>query len=99
MNFTDPNLFKILRLRAAGKYPHILIESAEGLHSECKLNFEKVLIGHSMTRYFNVVNMTEVKADFFVERDSQVPVFDISFNCLQHVGSLGPFEKQKIAVN
>jgi hypothetical protein len=40
----------------------------------------------------------KVKTDYFIERDSQVPVFDRSFNCLQHMGTLQPFEKQKIAV-
>jgi hypothetical protein len=102
LGFPDTNLFKTMHVHGTGKYPHILVESSSGqnggLTAECTLNFDKVLIGHSVTRYVTVVNMTEVKSDFFVERDSQVPVFDVSFNCLQHMGTLQPFERQKIAV-
>lgn len=94
-------LFKSIDLYAIGKYPHILVESendGRGTSSEVTLNFDKVLIGQNVTKYFTLVNMTEVKTTYFVEKNDDVPVFDRSFNCLQHMGTLQPHERQKIPV-
>jgi hypothetical protein len=94
-------LFKSVELYAIGKYPHILIENdTDGkAASEVTLNFDKVLIGQNVTRYFTLINMTEVKTTYFVEKNESVPLFDRSFNCLQHMGTLQPHEKQKIPVS
>ncbi len=34
----------------------------------------------------------------FVEKNESVPIFDRAFNCLQHMGTLKPHEKQKIPI-
>jgi hypothetical protein len=55
-------------------------------------------MGESITKYITIVNMTEVATSYFIERQSEIPVFDTCFNCLQLMGFLQPYEKQKIPV-
>ena len=75
-----------------------MIENENTAASEIMLNFNEVFYGQHVTRYFTIVNMTEVKTEYSIEKNPDVPTFNRCFNCLQHMGTLGPFEKQKIPV-
>ena len=67
MSLSNPYLFKVLKLNAVAKYPHLLVESENSVcSSELSLDFGKVLIGQSATRYFTIVNMTEVLCFFLL---------------------------------
>jgi hypothetical protein len=54
------SLFKTINLSASAKYPHMLVETDQGVSSEATLNFDQVSVGQSMTNYFTLINMTEV---------------------------------------
>lgn len=62
-------LFKSFELSGIGKYPHIIIESDEGgdkmQSPEIILNFENIVIGQTATRYFTLINLTEVFIQIF----------------------------------
>ena len=53
-------LYKSIQLNAIGKYPHLLIENGYEASSEVSLVFDKVYIGQNQTKYFTIINMTEV---------------------------------------
>ncbi|RNA28727.1 coiled-coil domain-containing protein [Brachionus plicatilis] len=92
------NLFKKVNLYGIGKYPHILVQADDKTSSEIELQFENVLIGQNLTKFFTIINMTEVQTDFFIEKEIELTPFDRAFNCSQHIGTLLPYEKQKIAI-
>ncbi len=81
-----------------GKYPHLLLEDDTCVSATANVDFGKNISGQSVTKYVTLVNMTEVTTNYFIERQNEIPVFETSFNCLQLMGCLQPFEKQKIPV-
>ena len=54
------SLYKTIKLQAIGKFPHLLIENGYEASSEIVLDFDKVFVGQNSTKYFTIVNMTEV---------------------------------------
>lgn len=55
------NVFKSFELNGIGKYPHILAQAENGdSKKEIVLDFDKVMIGETVCRYFNLINLTEV---------------------------------------
>ncbi len=53
-------LHKTLDIVGIGKYPHLLIETENGISSTANIDFGKNIMGQSVTKYFSIVNMTEV---------------------------------------
>lgn len=102
-NGAQLSLYKKLNLSATSKYPHLLVQADDASSSSSSdviVKFDKVLLGQTATKTFTLINMTEVKTNYFVERSStDVPPFDTCFNCLQHMGVLQPYEKVKIPVS
>ena len=93
------NLHKTLEINGIGKYPHLLVEDETCISASANVDFGQNIIGQSITKYVTLVNMTEVATNYFIERQAEIPIFDTSFNCLQIIGCLQPFEKQKIPVS
>lgn len=81
-----------------GKYPHLLVEDETQVSATANLDFGSNIMGQSVTKYVSIINMTEVTTNYFIERQNEIPIFDTCFNCLQVVGCLQPYEKQKIPV-
>ena len=92
------NHHKTLEINGIGKYPHLLVEDETCISANANLDFGQNVIGQSVTKYVSIINMTEVATSYFIERQAEIPIFDTSFNCLQVIGCLQPFEKQKIPV-
>lgn len=91
-------LHKTFEIHGTGKYPHLLLEDDTCVSSTASLDFGRNIVGQSITKYVTVINMTEVTTNYFIERQNEIPIFDTSFNCLQLMGCLQPFERQKIPV-
>ena len=95
------NMFKTVALSGISKYPHLLVQGEESPgsnSSDLVVSFDKVLYGQTVTRYFSLVNLTEVKTNYFIERQTEHSQFDTCFNCLQQMGSVEPFGKVRIPV-
>ena len=60
---TTSSLFRVLKLSATGKYPHLLIENGYEASSEVVLKFDKCFMGQNITKYFTIINMTEVRLE------------------------------------
>ena len=55
------SLFKTIEINGTGKYPHLLVENENLISSEATLDFGKVVMGESATKFITIVNMTEVR--------------------------------------
>lgn len=51
---------RIIELNGIGKFPHLLLECDNTISSEITLNFGKMLLGQSNTKFVTLINMTEV---------------------------------------
>lgn len=56
----DLKLHKTLDIVGIGKYPHLLVETENGLSSTTSIDFGRNIMGQSVTKYFSIANMTEV---------------------------------------
>ena len=56
--------FKTLEIYGTGKYPHLLVEDDTCVTANGKLDFGTNIIGQSVTKYFTIINMTEVRPFF-----------------------------------
>ncbi|XP_063144976.1 cilia- and flagella-associated protein 65 [Candoia aspera] len=86
--FGDNQEQKTLKLKATGKYPHLLVNVPEDIHEDTKcinfrdvLSFGSVAVDSTVEKQMEILNVSVVSAPFRIDRTKEPMLRDRVFSC------------------